>query len=75
MLSLKTKDIIKDLKKLEDMFDLSKLNENHELFSNENKKVSGKFKIETPNSIWINEFVCLRSKMYAFKYGDGNKNK
>ena len=59
-LSMKTKDIIKDLKKLEDIFDFSNLDENHEMFSNINKKVIGKFKIETPKNIWIDEFVCLR---------------
>ena len=26
-------------------------------FSNENKKVVGKFKIETPENIWIDEFI------------------
>ena len=35
----------------------------------------GKFKIETPANIWIDEFVCLRSKMYAFKCGNDSKNK
>ena len=35
----------------------------------------GKFKIETPKIIWIDEFVCLRSKMYAFKCGGYSKNK
>ena len=40
-----------------------------------NKKVIGKFEIEIPKNIWIDEFVCLRSKMYAFKYGDDSKNK
>ena len=44
VLSVNTKDIIKDLKYLEDLFDFSNLDENHELFSNENKKVIGKFK-------------------------------
>ena len=39
------------------------------------KKVIGKFKIETPKKIWIDGFVCLRSKMYAFKCGDDSKNK
>ena len=48
ILSMKTKDIIKDLKNLEDMFDFSNLDENHELYSNKDKKVIGKFKIETP---------------------------
>ena len=75
MLNVNTKDIIKDLKNLEDIFDFSNLNENHELFSNKNKKVIGKYKIETPKNIWIDEFICLRNKMYAFKCGDDSKNK
>ena len=75
VLSVSTKNIIKDLKKLEDFFDFSNLNDNHEVISNENKKIVGKFKIETPKSIWIDELVCLRSKMYAFKCGDDSKSK
>ena len=75
ILSVNTKDIIKNLKNLEDIFDFSNLDENHELFSNKNKKVIGKFKIETPKNIWIDEFICLRSKMYAFKCGNDSKNK
>ena len=39
ILSMKTKDIIKDSKNSEDIFDFSNLDENHELFSNRNKKV------------------------------------
>ena len=70
VLSLKTQDFIKDLKNLENIFDFSNLDKNHELYSNKNEKVIGKFKIETPKSIWIDEFVCLRSKMYAFKCKD-----
>ena len=75
ILSVNTKDIIKSIKNFQDIFDFSNLDENHELFSNKNKKVIGKFKIETPKSIWIDEFVCLRSKMYSFKCGDDSKNK
>ena len=75
VLNVNTKDIIKDLKNLEDLFDFSNLDKNHELFSNKNKKVIGKFKIETPKNFWIDEFVCLRSKMYAFKCGNDSKNK
>ena len=75
ILSVNTKDIIKDLKNLEDIFDFSNLDQNHELFSNKSKKVFGKFKIETPKNIWIDEIVCLRSKMYAFKCGNDSKNK
>ena len=48
VLSVDTKDIIKDLKKLYEVFDPSNLNESQELFSNKNKKVIGKFKNETP---------------------------
>ena len=42
--SIETQNTINDLKKLEDLFDFSNLNENHELFRNQNKKVVGKFK-------------------------------
>ena len=77
ILSMKIKDIIKDLKNSENIFDFSNLYENHELYTNKNKKVTGKFKIETPKKIWIDEFVCLRSKAYSFKCknNDENKNK
>ena len=73
VLSVNTKDIIKDLKNLEDIFDFSNLDKNHELFSQ--KKVIGKFKIETPKNNWIDEFICLRSKLYAFKCGGDSKKK
>ena len=43
--------------------------------SKKNRKVIGNFKIETPKKISIDEFVCLRSKMYAFKCGDDRKMK
>ena len=75
ILSMKTKDIIKDLKSLEDIFDFSNLDENHELYSNKNKKSIGFFKIETPKNIWIDEFVCLRSKAYSFKCEDNKEDK
>ena len=73
--NVNTKDIIKDLKNLEDIFDFSNFDKNHELFSNKNKKIMGKFKIETPKNIWIDEFDCVRSKIYSFKCGDDSKNK
>ena len=56
VLSFNTKNIIQDLHNLKEyIFDFSNLNEpsDHELFSNINKKVLGKFKIETPKNIWI----------------------
>ena len=75
ILSMKTKDIIKDLKNLEDIFDFSNLDENHELFSNKNKKVIGIFKVETPKNIFIDEFVCLRSEAYSLKFKDNTESK
>ena len=75
VLSVNTKDIIEDLKKLEDIFDFSNIDENHKLFSIKQKKVIGKFEIETPKNLWIDEFVCLRSKMYAFKCGADSRSK
>ena len=75
VLSLNTNDINKDLKKMEDIFDFSNVEKSHELFSNRIKKVVGNFKPETPKSFWIDEFFCLRSKMYSFKCGDDSKNK
>ena len=59
ILSVKTKDLIQNLKHLENIFDFSNLNKNHELFINRNEKVVGRFKLETPKSIWIDKFVCL----------------
>ena len=46
VLSVNTKDIIKDLKCLQDIFDFSNLDQNHELFSNKNKKYLVKLKLK-----------------------------
>ena len=75
VLSINTKNNIKDLKSSDDIFEFSNLDKNHELFSNKKKKVLGKFKVETPKNIWIDELICLRSKYYAFKCGDDSKYK
>ena len=68
IISVNTKDLIKELK------NLNILNKSDELFSNKNKKVIGKFKKETPKNGIIDQFVCLRSKMYSFKCRDDSKN-
>ena len=75
VLSVITKYSIGDLKNLKEMFDFSNINKDNDLFSNKNKKVILKLKIETPKNIWIDKFNCLRSKLYAFKYGIDGKNK
>ena len=74
ILSVNTKDLIEDLKTLEKIFDFSNLNKSHEIFSNKNKKVIGKFKIDTPKNVILDDFVCLRSRMYSFKCVDDSKN-
>ena len=75
ILSIESENIIKDLKNLENIFDFSNMVENHELYSEKNKKVLGKIKIETPTKIFIDEFIALRSKMYAFKCKDKEEDK
>ena len=59
VLSINTQNIIQDLHNLKDLFDFRNLDKNHEVFSNENKKVLGKFKIETHKNIWIDELIFL----------------
>ena len=51
VLGVITKDIIRDLKNLEDKVDSSNLDETQDLFRKKNKKVIGEFKIETPEMI------------------------
>ena len=48
------------------IFDFSNLDENHDLFSNKNKKIISKFKIETLKKT-IHEIIAFRSKVYSFK--------
>ena len=62
ILSMRTENIIKDLKNLEVISDFSNLDESHELYSNKNKKVIGKFKIETPENVFIDEAYSFKCK-------------
>ena len=81
IMSIKTTNLVNDLNKLQEqykLFDFSNLNKEHKLFSNEYKKIPGYLKIETPKSLYIDKFVCLRSKCYAYTtqlYGYENKFK
>ena len=74
LLGVKTNDFTKDLQNPNDLFDFSNLRKSHELVSNKNKKVLGKFKTETKN-IWIDETTWLTSKAFLFKCNDKNTNK
>ena len=79
VISVRTKDIVNDLDKLQEqyrMFDFSNLDKEHKLFSNDFMKIPGYLKKETPKSLYINNFVCLRSKGYAYQTElDGKDNK
>ena len=63
-----TPDIYTDIKN-NDWFDFSNYPPQHSNFNISNKMVVGKMKDETAG-IPIQEFVGLRSKMYAFVYGE-----
>ena len=75
VISMNTKIIIKNLKNQGDLFDFSNLKENHEHFSNKNKKFIGKLKKEFPKNIWIDDFFCLRCKASSFICNGENINK
>ncbi len=69
---IKTEDLYDDFSKYSDKFDFSEYPSEHKCFSNDNKKVVGKFKDETCSKP-IKEFVGLRSKMYSFTVGNTEK--
>ena len=74
---MNTKDVIKDIKNREYIFDFINLNENHEMISNRNKKWIGKYKIETLKKAWIGELICSTSKVFSLncKSDDESKSK
>ena len=69
VLSVNKKDINEDLISLENLFDFTNSSKSHELLGRKNEKVIGEIQTETPKKVWIDEFICLRSKTYAFECG------
>ena len=63
-------NLIEFLKQNKDEFDFSELDPSHELYDPINKKVIGKMKIETSPVLVLDNFVALRSKSYAYSFGD-----
>ena len=51
VLKIRTQNSSNDSKFHEDFFDFCNQDKNHEKFTNKNKRVSGKFKIETPKNV------------------------
>ena len=70
-----TDDIYKDmLADRDEQFDTSDYPKDHEIYSENNKKVIGMMKDET-NGCPIEEFAGLRSKMYSIKCDSGDKKR
>ena len=60
------KILIEDLKHFKEDFDFSDLDASHELYSEANKKVINKMKLETVPELDIDEAVFSRSKSYSY---------
>ena len=63
---IKSENIYRDFYKQKDLFDYSKYSKDSKFFDDSNNKVIGKMKDEF-DGIIIDEFVGLKSKMYAIK--------
>ena len=74
ILNIKTEDVYKDMEKLLDELDTSGYPKDHPLYSEENKKVIGKFKDELNGKI-MNEVVFLKSKAYSYTLTDLSEEK
>ena len=59
------KSFFEDLKHFKEDFDFSDLDPSHELYSEDNKKVIGKTKLETAPDLDLDEAVFLGSKCYS----------
>ena len=69
MVDLKTPDVYTDMESMKTHYDFSDYPKDHPLFSEQNKKVIGKFKDECSGTP-IAEYVGLRSKMYSILRAD-----
>ena len=69
LLEIGTEDFYEDMKSNKNLYDTSDFPKEHPLYSDANKKVSGKMKDEC-NVTPIAECVCLRPKMYSILKGD-----
>ena len=49
------------------MFDFGKLKSHRDLYQPTNGTITRKFKLETPNTIDVQEFLAFTAKTYSFK--------
>ena len=68
------KSLIEDLKHFKDDFDFSDLDPSLELYSEINKKVVGKMKLETAPELDLDEAVFFRSKSYSLNINQNNSH-
>ena len=68
------KSLFEDLKHFKEDFDFSELDPSHELYSEANKKVIGKMKLETAPELDLDETVFLRTKCYSFNIKQNNSH-
>ena len=62
------KSLNEDLNYFEEVFDFINLDPSHELYSEDNKKVIGKVKLETLPELDLDEAVFLRSKSHSLNF-------
>ena len=69
---IKSKNVDEEFFKWKDLFDFSNYSKDSKFYDDSNKKVVGKMKDEM-GGIIIDEFIGLKSKMYAIKKIDGRE--
>ena len=69
---ISTEDVYQDMIKDKYLFDTSEYDQEHPLYSTENKKILGEMKDDT-HGIPIQEFAGLKSKMYSMIYEEDGK--
>ena len=72
VLCIKNSNAKGDVQNYKCSFDFSNLNRDHSIFTNQNEKVVGNIKNETPENTWKDDFIWLRSKAFSFKCGNAN---
>ena len=78
VLSNKTPDLVKDLIRLQEqknLFEFGKIAKENATYSKKKTDVIGKFKNETPDTIYIDHFRALRSEAFAYTKPDEKRKK
>ena len=70
---IKSENVYDEFFKWKDLFDFSNYSKDSKFYDDSNKKVVGKMKDEM-GGIIIDEFIGLKSKMYAIKKIDGRES-